>query len=86
MQNYGEGTSGSGSAFALTLDVSCIVRKVCSVKEARALPRGAVIGDLHGGLTFTDAIANVLELRSAGGWQEWKSTDGDTWTIIILNR
>ncbi len=75
-----------GSAFALSLDVSCIVRKVSSVKEARALPRGTVVGDLHGGLTFTDAVANVLELRSAGGWQEWKSPDGETWTIIILNR
>jgi hypothetical protein len=89
MQNYyGESTSGStqGSAFALSLDVTCIVQKVISVKEARALPRGAVVGDLHGGLTFTDAVANALELRSAGGWREWKSAEGETWTIIVVNR
>jgi hypothetical protein len=88
MQIPGNSTSVStgGSAFALSLDATSIIQKVCSVKDARALPRGAVVGDLHGGLTFTDAVANALELRSAGGWQEWKATGGDTWTIIVLNR
>jgi hypothetical protein len=88
MQSYGGSTSGlaQGSAFALSLDVSCIIQKVTCVKEARALPRGSVVGDVHGGLTFTDAVANVLESRSAGGWREWKSTGGETWTIILLNR
>jgi hypothetical protein len=92
MQIHGQSTSVSfggaagGSAFALSLDIASIVQKVNSVKEARALPRGSVIGDIHGGLTFTDAVAYALESRSAGGWQEWKSADGNIWTIIILNR
>jgi hypothetical protein len=75
-----------GSALAPSLDVASIVQKVCSVKEARALPRGAVVGDLHGGLTFSDAVATALEARSAGGWQELKTTLGETWTVIVLNR
>jgi hypothetical protein len=78
--------SSGGSAFALSVEATSIIQKVCNVKEARALPRGSVIGDLHGGLTFTDAVANALEGRSAGGWQEWRSTEGETWTIIVLNR
>ena len=78
--------SAAGSAFALSLEVSSILQKVSSVKEARALPRGSVIGDPHGGLTFTDAVATALEGRSAGGWQEWKSPAGETWTVILLNR
>jgi hypothetical protein len=80
------GLSPNVSAFGLSLDLSCVIRKVSSVREARALPRGSVIGDLHGGLTFTDAVAGILESRSAGGWQEYKCTDGNTWTIIVLNR
>jgi hypothetical protein len=88
MQTPGPVTSVStgGSAFALRLDATSIIQKVISVKEARALPRGSVIGDLHGGLTFTDAVANALEVRSAGGWQEWKSAEGEMWTVILLNR
>ncbi|MBV8906756.1 MAG: hypothetical protein JOZ22_24200, partial [Acidobacteriia bacterium] len=78
MQIESQGMSGfqTGSALALSLDSSSIIQKVCSAKEARALPRGSVIGDLHGGLTFTDAVATVLESRSAGGWQEWKNHSG----------
>lgn len=81
-----DGPSMNVLAFGLSLDVSCIIQTVTSIREARALPRGSVIGDLHGGLTFTDAIANALENRSAGGWQEYKCADGNTWTIIVLNR
>ena len=87
MQIEGQGMGIRGaSALAPGLDMSSIVQKVCNVKEARALPRGSVVGDLHGGLTFTDAVATALEARSAGGWQELKTTVGETWTIIILNR
>jgi hypothetical protein len=87
MQIEGQAMSIRGaSALAPSLDVSSIVQKVCSVKEARALPRGSVVGDLHGGLTFTDAVATALESRSAGGWQELKTAVGETWTIIVLNR
>jgi hypothetical protein len=86
IQGHGTGKSSVSSAFALSFDASSIVQKVSSVKEARGLPRGSVVGDLHGGLTFSDAIATALEARSAGGWQEWKTAVGDIWTIIVLNR
>jgi hypothetical protein len=85
MQTEGTGYRGA-SALAPSLDVASIIQKVFSVKEARALPRGSVVGDLHGGLTFSDAVATALEARSAGGWQELKTTVGETWTIIVLNR
>jgi hypothetical protein len=56
------------------------------VKEAKCLPAGSIVGDLHGGLTFTDAVAAALETRSFGGWQEVRAPSGETWTIILLNR
>ena len=74
----------SGGA-GLQLDTACIVRKLASVPEALALPAGSVVGDLHGGLTFTDAVAAALESRSSGGWQEVQA-GGETWTLIIVNR
>jgi hypothetical protein len=80
------GQAGSQPAFALGVDTSAIIRKVASPKEARALPLGSVVGDLHGGLTFTDAVAAALEVRSYGGWQEIQTPSGETWTIIALNR
>jgi crotonobetainyl-CoA:carnitine CoA-transferase CaiB-like acyl-CoA transferase len=73
------------SAAGLSLDTASIVRQVASVKEARTLPPGCIVGDLHGGLTFTDAVAAALESRSSGGWQEVQ-TATETWTLIILNR
>jgi hypothetical protein len=76
----------SESGAALVLDTASIVRKIANVKEACALPCGSIVGDLHGGLTFTDAIAAALESRSTGGWQELQSPAGETWTLIILNR
>jgi hypothetical protein len=86
IQGHTTNNSPSASACALSLDPSSIIQKVASVKEARALPRGSVVGDLHGGLTFTDAVATALEARSAGGWQEWKTAIGEIWTVIVLNR
>ncbi len=80
------GASGNRPAFALGIDTSAIVQKVGSVKEARALPRGCVVGDLHGGLTFTDAVAAALEARSVGGWQEIHTPSEETWTVIIIDR
>jgi hypothetical protein len=71
--------------FAAALDTSSIITKVESIKQARALPGGSVVGDLHGGLTFSDAIAAALESRSRGGWQEIGAPSGETWTIIILD-
>jgi hypothetical protein len=87
MQILGPETFGANRpAFALGIDVGSIVTKLGSVKEARALPPGAIVGDLHGGLTFTDAVAAALESRSGGGWQELQVPTGEIWTIIILNR
>ena len=78
--------SANRPAFGLGVDTSSIIRQVASTKEARALPPGSIVGDLHGGLTFTDAVAAALESRSAGGWQELQISSGEIWTIILLNR
>lgn len=87
MQILGPATFGANRpAFALGIDTGMIVTKLASVKEARALPPGTIVGDLHGGLTFTDAVAAALESRSTGGWQEMQIPSGQIWTIIILNR
>ncbi len=90
MQILGHATAsatGGTPAFSLGTDMSAVVTEVRTVKDARALPRGAVVGDLHGGLTFSDAIAAVLEKRSTQGWQEFEpAPGGDRWTIIILDR
>ncbi len=72
--------------FALRFDTASIVTQVSGVKEARALPKGSVVGDLHGGLTFTDAVAAALEARSMGGWQDIDLPTGQRWTVIVLNR
>src|SRR4051794_21763000 len=88
MQNLGPALSGGENrpAFGIAIDTGSIVTQLRSVKEARALPPGAIVGDLHGGLTFTDAVAAALESRSSGGWQELQTTDRQVWTIILLNR
>src|SRR5438046_2184195 len=64
-----ENPSG-GAGSALSLDTSSIIRKVHSRKEALALPAGSVVGDNHGGLTFSDAVAAALECRSMSGWRD----------------
>lgn len=89
MQNMGPALTGSSEnrpAFGIAIDTASIVSTLRTVKEARALPPGAIVGDLHGGLTFTDAVAAALESRSSGGWQELQTTAGQIWTIIVLNR
>ncbi len=73
-------------AFAAALETSSIITKVAGIKQAGALPSGSVVGDLHGGLTFTDAVAAALETRSRNGWQEVEFASGETWTIIVLDR
>jgi len=73
-------------AFAAGVDTSAIITRIASVREARALPLGSVAGDRHGGLTFTDAVAAVLESRSMGGWQELRISGSEVWTVIVLNR
>ena len=73
-------------AFALGIDTGYIVRQVANVKEARALPVGSIVGDLHGGLTFTDAVAAALEARSTSGWQETQTRSGEIWTTIVISR
>ena len=89
MQISGSAVSGATenrAATAHVLDTTSIVTKVASIKEARALPTGTVVGDLCGGLTFTDAVAAALESRSHGGWREVQATAGQVWTIIVLER
>ena len=83
--NTGNGAE-TGAAFAVGVDTSLVVQKIASPKEARALPCGTVVGDRHGGLTFTDAVAAALEGRSQSGWQERQTLVGETWTIIVLDR
>jgi len=78
--------TGAHPAFRLGVDTSSVITHVSSRTEARSLPRGSVVGDLHGGLTFTDVIAAALESRSAVGWQEVVSPGGDRWTVIVLDR
>ena len=84
--------SGAGAgaarqpAFTIGKDMSAVVTEVISVEAARALPPGSIVGDTHGGLTFSDAVASALEKRSAGGWQEVETSPGSFWTIIVLSR
>jgi crotonobetainyl-CoA:carnitine CoA-transferase CaiB-like acyl-CoA transferase len=80
------GASESRAGAAHILDTSSIITKVASIKEARALPPGTVIGDVHGGLTFTDAVAAALEARSPGGWREIQAPTGQVWTIIVVGQ
>lgn len=81
------GQAGAQPAFRLGLDMSAVISRVANVKEARSLPRGSVVGDQHGGLTFSDLIASALEARSRYGWQEVEPVPGgNRWTIIILDR
>ncbi len=86
MEIPASGMPENRTAFALGVDCSNIIRRVVSPKEARSLPRGVVVGDQHGGLTFTDAVAAALESRSHAGWQELQTASGDTWTVIVVDR
>ena len=90
MEILGHMTGGAGAArkpaFTLGQDTSNVVTIVASVEDARALPAGTVVGDPHGGLTFSDAVAAALEARSLSGWQEVEVAPGDRWTIIVLSR
>ena len=81
-------TAGAIAAQQVTMadGISPIIRTVLTPEEARSLPRGTVVGDVHGGLTFTDAVAAVLESRSQRGWYEAQGSDGNRWTVIVLNR
>lgn len=89
MQTLGQANEtprvGSG-ATAMRLDLSSVVTRVVSVNEARALPPGSIVGDHAGGLTFSDAVAEVLESRSCSGWREIEAGPGEHWTIISLDR
>jgi hypothetical protein len=73
-------------ATSAVFDISTVITQVGTVDEARALPKGALIGDIHGGLTFSDPVAYALEKRSCRGWFEMVGPDGSRWTVIRLNR
>jgi hypothetical protein len=62
-----------------------IITTIGSPAEARALPPGVLVGDLHGGVTFSDAVAQVLESRSLQGWRE-VSINETSWTVIEVYR
>jgi hypothetical protein len=62
-----------------------IIRKVPTAEAARKLPSGSVIGDHHGGVTFTDAVAAILESRSLRGWKEIEA-GAERWTVIVVDR
>jgi hypothetical protein len=80
------GSTSNRPAFALGVDTSRIVNKLASAREARLLPPGTVVGDLHGGLTFSDQVAAELERRSVGGWREMQAASGEIWTLIVVDR
>ena len=89
MQILGRTNDSSGNlpAVGLEVDLSNIITHIASVKEARALPAGSIVGDLHGGLTFSDAVAAALEARSVEGWREIQSSQTcEAWTIIRLDK
>lgn len=67
--------------------MSDVITLIPNAAEARALPCGSVVGDTHGGVTFSDAVAAVLESRSVRGWYELDPGPGEErWTVIVLNR
>jgi hypothetical protein len=80
------GAPETSPAVGLGIDTSHIITQLASVKEARVLPCGSVVGDLQGGLTFTDAVAAALEARSLSGWREIRTAGSETWTIIVVDR
>ena len=77
----------SGSSARMQVDVSAVVTRVQSISEARSLPAGTVVGDTHGGVTFSDPVAKELERRSHHGWCDAAAAANDKrWTVIVLNR
>ena len=62
-----------------------IIREVPTAETARKLPRGCIVGDRHGGVTFTDAVSTILQARSRRGWKEVELS-GELWTVIVLDR
>ena len=86
LDSASNGISQNRAAAATAFDMTSIIQQLGSVKEARALPCGSVVGDLQGGLTFSDAVAAALEARSAGGWREVVTTSCETWTVIVVDR
>ncbi len=67
------------------LQAQPIITSVPTIEAARSLPICSVVGDMYGGLTFSDAVAAVLESRCAEGWRE-ATVEGKSWTIIVLHR
>ena len=65
--------------------VATIICKVATTEMARKLPIGSIVGDHHGGVTFTDAVAAVLESRSHRGWKQLQ-LGSELWTLITLDR
>ncbi len=79
----------SSNVARMQLDLSSVVTRVHTIAEARLLPAGTIVGDTHGGVTFSDAVAMELERRSHEGWCDLPLHQDATqkrWTVILLNR
>jgi hypothetical protein len=62
-----------------------IVTALTEPSEVTRLPKGAVVGDVYGGRSFTDNVAAALERRSCGGWRDVRNGD-QRWTLILIER
>ena len=60
-----------------------IVTRVSEPSEVTLLPKGAVVGDICGGRSFSDNVAAALEKRSTGGWHDI-SDGNEKWTLIVI--
>jgi hypothetical protein len=67
------------------VDTASIINRLSGPKEAAQLPCGSIVGDRHGGLSFSDDVAAVLEARSTTGWKEIQTTFREVWTLIVLD-
>ncbi len=62
-----------------------IVTSVTEPSEVTRLPKGAIVGDIYGGRSFSDNVAVALERRSSGGWRDISKGD-QKWTLILIER
>ncbi len=61
-----------------------IVMTLTQASDVKSLPKGTVVGDVHGGRSFSDNVAVALERRSHCGWRDCME-EGQRWTLIELD-